>query len=243
MDNQIDFVYGTPKALAENKYELPGTGYTFIGWNTDKTAANNGHVEFNDRASINVIHAENNGFVTLYAVWKKGDPTTYKVQHSFMNLDGTTYTVNEAKSEMLSGIIGATTNAAPNQVEGFEAQPINQEIIEDGITVITIHYTRKQYTLTWNFAGGTATDEDCYTTGNVFFEETVIAPVLTKDGHTYVWNETLAETMPATDKTYTAIWTPNSHTVTIINAGTGGTTTDTYNYGSTVTLDPGTKSG
>ncbi|NMA65572.1 MAG: hypothetical protein GX957_04930 [Clostridiaceae bacterium] len=243
MENQSGFVFGTQKQLAENKFELKGTGYTFVGWNTVKNEAENGIIEYSDKASVSILPKVDNGIVTLYAVWKQGESATYTVNHSFMNLDGTTYTVDNKKTETLNGIIGATTNAAPLFVEGFEAQPIEQKIIENEATVITIQYTRNKYTLTWDFAGGAAKDEEDYTTGNVFFESPITPPELTKDGHTYVWNETPAGTMPAKNKTYTAVWTPNSHVVTIIGCGAGGTTSGTYEFGATVTLNPGNTPG
>lgn len=243
MDNQSGFVYGTKKMLNKAEYDLPATGYTFIGWNTNENAADNGDVEFTDEAEIDIIPSENNGTVTLYAVWEQGDPTTYKVLHSFMNLDGTTYTVDDAKTQTLNGTVGAKTNAAPLSVDGFEAQPADQVIIDAGTTVITIQYTRRQYTLTWIFAGGSATNEGSFTSGTVYYDSDIIPPVLTKVGHSYVWNETPAAKMPASDKTYTAQWTPNSHTVTVIDSGTDGTISGPYAYDTTVTLSPGTKTG
>lgn len=241
MADQGGFVYGTKKMLNKVEYDLPATGYTFIGWDTDKDDVDKGKFEYNDEAEIDIMPAQNDGTVTLYAVWKQGEPTEYKVLHSFMNLDGVTYTVDNEKTQ--PGIIGATTNAVPLTVEGFTAQPVTQKIIEEGTTEVTISYTRNKYNLTWNFEGGTATNEGSFTSGTVYYDFDIILPVLTKTAHSYVWNEIPAAKMPASDKTYTAKWTPNSYTVTIIDSGTDGTVTGTHSFGASVTLNPGTKSG
>ena len=57
--------YDTSDALSENKYTR--TGYNFAGWSTTKGETS----EYPDKVSVKNLTAENNGNVTLYAVWTK----------------------------------------------------------------------------------------------------------------------------------------------------------------------------
>ena len=73
--------------------------------------------------------------------------------------------------------------------------------------------SKKQYTLTWNFAGGTtATADGDYTHGSVEWGTTIKAPANpTKGGYDFAgWDATPAATMPAATTTYTAKWTAQS---------------------------------
>ena len=69
--------------------------------------------------------------------------------------------------------------------------------------------SKKQYTLTWDFDGGTtATADGDYTHGSVEWGIVITAPANpTKDGYTFTgWNVTPAATMPSADVIYTAQW-------------------------------------
>ena len=61
------------------------------------------------------------------------------------------------------------------------------------------------YTLTWDFAGGTATNE--YTSGTVKYNSAITAPVLTKEGYTFDgWSVSVPSKMPAKNLKVTAKW-------------------------------------
>ena len=64
--------YDTPSALTKNGFSL--TGWTFMGWAT----TSGGDVVYADGALISDLTAEQNGAVTLYAVWQ---PNTYTVTY------------------------------------------------------------------------------------------------------------------------------------------------------------------
>ena len=73
--------YNTDAAAAESGFER--TGYTFAGWST----APEGKVIYNAGDAMRNLTDENNGTVTLYAVWT---PIKYKI--TFNNYDGTKIT-------------------------------------------------------------------------------------------------------------------------------------------------------
>ena len=73
MKNLINRKYDTGFALTANAFKR--TGYTFVGWSLKPDA----DVEFTNRQSVLNLTSEQNGIVTLYAVWKANDYTiTYK---------------------------------------------------------------------------------------------------------------------------------------------------------------------
>ena len=77
MDVQ-DFVYDVKQALNENKYSR--TGYTFIGWAT--TPDGNVKDPYEDQEIVSNLTADENGKVTLYAVW---EANTYIIAFHYGN--------------------------------------------------------------------------------------------------------------------------------------------------------------
>ena len=70
------------------------------------------------------------------------------------------------------------------------------------------------YSLTWDFAGGYATNLSEYTgAGRHDYGTVIVAPVLERKGHTFNgWNEEISDKLYE-DKTYTASWTPWKTTI------------------------------
>ncbi len=94
---------------------------------------------------------------------------------------------------------------------------------------ITAHFTRtaNDYTLTWEFDGGTtATAAGDYTHGTVAYGTSIVVPANpTKNGYVFAgWDATPASTMPAANTTYTAQWTAINYTFDV--ATNGGTWSD-----------------
>lgn len=94
----------------------------------------------------------------------------------------------------------------------------------------TANFTRtpKNYTLTWNLAGGKVTEAGTGAAVNatgtpnseVAFGTAITAPTVTKTGYNFsAWSSSVASTMPAANTTYTATWTAKTTTITI-NANT-----------------------
>ena len=204
MDSQ-SFAYGTAQNLTANAFILPAnSGYTFLGW--AKNAGAN-VADYADGAAVKNLTADNNGTVTLYAVWKQGNAVTYTVNHYQMNVDGNGYTLVDTQTP--SGIVGTLTAATANTYEGFAAQSFDNAAITATGAEVNIYYTRKQYTLTFDANGGTGGSS-----GSVYYGASISAPAApSKTGYAFAGWGTVAGTMPANDTIYTAQWTANTYSV------------------------------
>ena len=114
-----------------------------------------------------------------------------------------------------------TKNATAQYTYTFNGwTPAVDATMPDNDVTYTATWTQAkvQYTLTWDFAGGTtATAEDNYTHGLIDWGTVITAPANpTRDGYTFNgWNETPAENMPAANTTYTANWTEKITTYSV----------------------------
>lgn len=113
--------YDTSDALSENKYTR--TGYNFAGWSTTKGETS----EYPDKVSVKNLTAENNGNVTLYAVWTKKetipafDSGENAVQSSKYDGTGKAYTLtSELEGFTISYKKGEETVAAPTAVGTYD---------------------------------------------------------------------------------------------------------------------------
>ena len=83
--------------------------------------------------------------------------TIYTVEHYLQDLDGNSYTREEAKE--WTGITGATATAKPNTYKGFtfdgsvEGTVQTGTITGDGKLVLKLFYTRNSHTVTYNYEG------------------------------------------------------------------------------------------
>lgn len=112
---------------------------------------------------------------------------------------------------------------------------------ESGYSIDNITFHAKDLTITWDATtngGSCATATSTVTPGDAIGS----LPAATKTGHTFKgWytqatggKKVTASTVPASDKTYYAQFTPNSYTITA-NGATGG---GTYEYGTVISLEP-----
>ena len=104
--------------------------------------------------------------------------TTYTVQHKFQKLDGDF----EIENEIKQGMYGTETDAQAKNVKGFEAGVVENTSIGKN-TVIVIEYTRLNYTVRFDSAGGsyvTAIEAPFETQISLSMEQTP-----TKDGYLF----------------------------------------------------------
>ena len=97
---------------------------------------------------------------------------------------------------------------------------------------LTAQWTVNKYTITFDTDGGTAVAPITQNYGTA-----ITAPdAPTKEGHTFKgWSEQIPATMPAGDKTITALWTVNQYTITFDTDGGTAVAPITQNYGTAIT--------
>jgi uncharacterized repeat protein (TIGR02543 family) len=186
-------------------------GYVFKGWTTSL-----------DGDVVEPQTTMPDEDLTYYAKWEEAEGIKYIVRHYMQNVDDDNYTYTD---EEKTGTTNATTAAVAKTVAGFASQNFTQgTIAPNGSTIVEIYYNRNNYTLTWEVAGGTIGSAPYTAAGSVRYGKALTAPSLTRTGYdVYVWSPEVPATMPAGDKTYTAVWTANTYEV-VFNANTGKNT-------------------
>lgn len=179
-------------------------GYVFRGWYTDAACTEENAFTGGTMPA---------GGLTLYAKWEAGKDTAYKVEHYLQNADGS-YPDAASQTESLTGTTLEAVTAAVQSIAGYHEDTENEnavksgEISADGTLVLRVYYARNTYTLTFKNEG----EDDIVST--LRWGEPITAPTLTvtKPGYTLSWSPALAETMPQSDCTYTAVWTAGTNT-------------------------------
>ncbi len=203
------------------------TGYTFKEWTPTPAAT---------------MPSEDK---TYTATWTPNTNTKYTVKHMREALDGT-YPAGLTETENQTGTTATETAASTKSYTGFTAPATQTKTIAaDGSMEIAYYYTRNSYTLSWVTDGDALTGS--YTNGSTKYGAAITAPnTPTKTGYTFAgWSPAKAETMPAAATEYTATWTINQYTLTVLSANetmgtvTGGGKYD-YNASHTITATPKT---
>ena len=194
-------------------------------------------------------------FTPLYDVTITADPDGYgEVDESSLD-DVASGTVISASSNVLT--IGATeitaiaTDATAEYTYSFsnwtkgDGTALPASVTSDLSVRANFNRTANNYTLTWDFDGGSTSDDD-YTTGSVAYGTTLDYPAsntMSKSGYDFAGWSTDASMMPAEALTITAQWAER-FTVTY-NAMTGSVdpSSATGSTASKVTLPEPTKAG
>ena len=162
--------------------------------------------------------ADGHGYIRDFEAWKTGSGklerlpggSQYTVKHLKENINAVG-TYDLVDTQIIYALPDSLTDAKANTYENYTVQPINQVIVKaDGSTVVEIKYDSVKYNLTWNFEGGTPTND--YTSGKVPVGADIVAPKLRKIGSQHLnWSSSTGESyyyniMPNRDLTYTAVW-------------------------------------
>lgn len=130
-------------------------GNVLVGWkfyrNTvSKSTEIPDYIKIDEKTGyVSEIYVSSSSFDFL-AEW--GKMAEYKVYHFVQNEDDDEYTLKE--SESLEGVVGAQTEAALKDYEGFTAQSLIQTVIsEDGSACVEIKYDRNKYTVKFDGNG------------------------------------------------------------------------------------------
>ena len=185
--------------------------------------------------------------VTIHVTYK---PTNvgFTVIHYQQNVNDDNYTEVERDTTQ-QGLTGSQVPEVAKKYEGFYSLKYEQPTIAaDGSTVIEVYYDRYYFLMIFDMDGGYGTDPIYVRYGAPL--GTVNNP--TKAGYQFAyWSEskdgteaTLPSTMPATNKTYYAVWTPDATAkVTVVFWGENADDED-YSYLSkdkVINLKPGTE--
>ena len=163
-----------------------------------------------DSIDLNIPEIKEN--VTINVVYKPTD-VDYTVIHYQQNIDNDEYT--EVERETKQGLTGSQVPEVAKDYMGFYSLIYERpNIAADGSTVIEIHYDRYYYLMLFDMDGGYGTDPIYVRYGAQL--GTVNDPTkagynfggwaLTKDGT----KVDLPATMPAENRTYYALWTPDA---------------------------------
>ena len=141
-------------------------GYGFAGW-----------YDGEEKFESATMPAED---LTLTAQWKEGE-YAYTVNHYKQNLDGTEYTL--AESESLTNLMNHEVTPEVKTYEGFTAPSERITIVigsNEAGNVVDYYYTRNQYTLTWDFGGGSADGQPGWSE-KLYYGAPIMAPVPEKE--------------------------------------------------------------
>lgn len=147
--------------------------------------------------------------------------TTSVIFDEINMLNAGTYTMtisaNYPSSATVNIVVNGTqvaTNVAPSTIDVNLNTGNNTIKIVKNNNWANIYYIALSHsaTLTWNTDGAT-TITGGTPAGSVNYKSAISAPTVSKIGYTYAgWTPTVPATMPFTDATYTAQWTPNPNT-------------------------------
>ena len=201
-------------------------GYTFAGWLNSIT----GQIEFADGdylTSTIEMPAED---LTFTAQWTE-IPHNYIITFQDTEADGGYEWDSKEFTSGETPIYGGTEIPSKDADDQYTYEFVgwtdgeNEYLTGTDLPAVTgeaTYYavytsTKVQYTLTWDFNGGTtASVEEDYTHGLIDWGTAIIAPENpTMQGYTFTgWDaESVAAEMPTQDLTYTAQWEANTYTV------------------------------
>ena len=239
--SNLSMTYDVAKNLTANAFLR--AGYTFVGWSTNANAST---ARYTNGQNVNNLTAENNGVVTLYAVWNPNDGTNYVVKHYLQNIDGT---YGEADStENYTGTTDTLVSPDVKKFVGFKSpNVITINISGDGSTVCEYYYERKSYVLTFNYNGNGQSN----TTSTLKYgQEYGTLPTPTRVGYEFAgwWTAKSGGTqvsattkMGAGNTTIYAHWTANKYTIKFDGNGkTSGSMADlsmTYDVAKNLTAN------
>ncbi|WP_343250045.1 InlB B-repeat-containing protein [Diplocloster hominis] len=167
------------------------TGYTFLGWSRTIDGV---------PEKIMEIPQGSTGEITFFAHWSSSQDTAYTVNHYLQDLEGN-YVLKDR--EDLEGTTNASVTPAVRNYTGFTSPKAQSAVIKaDGSTTVDYHYTRNSYRLTFDAAGG-----EGGTSMGVKYGSKLHAPQVTREGYSLdSWVPAPADTMPASDTEYRAVW-------------------------------------
>ncbi len=214
-----EFVYGVLQKLTANAFKR--TGYTFLGWNTDKNAAD---ARFTDAQWVRNLSSVNGGTVTLYAIWETNQYTI-----DFDSNGGTEV------ADITQNYNTDVTKPADPTREGYTFAGWDTEIpakMPAKDMKITAQWNINQYTIDFDSNGGSEVADI-----TLDYNTDVTPPAdPTREGYTFAgWDTEIPAKMPAKDMKITAKWNINQYTIDFDSNGGTEVADITQNYNTDVT--------
>ena len=159
-------------------------------------------------------------FVDYLRIVMLDETATYTTEHYVEQADGS-YVRNDELTTTERGAIGATANATPATISGYEynaehaSSVTTGTIAEDGSLVLKLYYNIVRATVTYNYNGGTDGVGGSTTVKQLGSEALISNEGITKDGYVfYGWstvenptlNDVDADGLVGTDTTFYAVW-------------------------------------
>ena len=199
--NKIEDISGRYEAELLPPTKPEKAGFTFIGWEPTLPA----------KFMTNTEHK---------ATWTAEVLPKYKVEHWLQKLDGTGKACNEntkdatcyelKDTDTKNGKKNTKTEAEAKTYTGFTSTGVVQEDInENGSTVVKIYYVRKTVTLTFDAKGGKFGTEDQKTLSGKYGEKiktTDVPNPLRNADEFSEWKPAYPTAFPAENTTYEAQW-------------------------------------
>lgn len=195
--------------------------YRLVGWKYYRWTSSKEEITDSSLITSMTVTADE---VDLYAVWF----AKYVVVYKYMTTDVAIY---DEKSEVRYGDPGTMTEVNPPVIPGFK-NPVfsNAVIADDGTTVITVTYDRKNITVLLDTSGGTVSDgtssSSSITISGLYgaaFDKDAIT-VTPPAGLSFAgWSPALPDTFPAEDTTYTAVYKGQEFAIGYYDYNFGGT--------------------
>ena len=231
MDDET-FTYDQAKALTSNTFTK--TGYTFLGWSTDKSAAT---AAYTDGQSVSNLASS--GTITLYAVWSIN---SYNVTFKYKDASGSDVTSTTAYKYGSQATAPETPDYSDNKYDYTFSSWSPAVSTVTGDVTYTAQYSKTAITYTLTLVNGSSSSTVEYSASS---EKTLGTPV--KAGYTFTgWLVTTAGGSWSTGNTFsssdttsgkygnatlTAQWTANTYTVKFnANGGTGKIADETFTY-------------
>ena len=231
MENQ-QFTYDQElTALSKNGYTR--AGYDFAGWATTDSAET---AEYKDAETVRNLVAEQNGILTLYAVWTAQSYTvSFDANGGYMMTDSTSREVTYGSTY---GILPAATRTGYDFAGWYTEKEDGTAIIADNIvnitgdTILYAHWNAQKFKVSFDSNPGSGSSTPTTVSSiNVTYDQSYgNLPGPTRTGYTFDgWytassgDEKVTEKTKVTrteDHTLYAHWTANTYTVTF-NANGG----------------------
>ena len=235
----------------------PTSGYAFIAWKiVDGSSVDKTDNLLSDSTLVNPSFTMPAYGVTVNATFAKVHTITYKDHDKTTVLDGlvpTSYVYGVGVASLPTPTkTGYTfdswysaycvdTEHKGDWYDGCKKTSIGTS--DYGNATYYASWTVNNYTLTWDFDGGSTSDDD-YTSGSVAYGTTLDYPAdntMSKEGYDFAGWSTDATTMPAEALTITAQWVEQYTVTYIANGGSCATSSDTGSSVNSVTLPTPTR--